>query len=547
MTTKIKTSNIETGAVTADKLHVNAITDKLGFTPANTSSLATVATTGSYTDLTNKPTVTPAGVSNQENTSTGYFDLPAGSTAQRPVTPSVGMVRYNNDIGVLEQYTITGWLAIDSPPVISSFSGIINTDTTSTITINGSNFKSGSVVYIEGAATGNTSRALVTSFINSNQLTADTNATSVNYVGNTSYDIKVTNPSGLSGVLYSVGTVDRDPIWSTTAGNIATIYDIAVSSINVSVSASDPDGSAVTYSLVSGSLPTGLTLNASTGAITGSTSSVVSDTTYTFTLRATSNGQSIDRTFNIIIKAPIIVSFTSVGTQSWTVPSGLTKIAALVIGAGGGSGGNDGASTGGNGGGSGGGVYTIFNTSGGTSLSIAVGGGGTGGADTCNGYTVDASRGDPGTNGGGWGGRAGTSPCSGGGGGGGGWSGIYVGGTYYAVAGGGGGGGFVAGGGGGGGGATALGANAVTTTGGAGGAGYDVSAFIGGSALYKAGGGGGAGTTAGGAGGSSVGGAGGTTNGTAAAANTAGGGGGGVNTGVGANGGSGIVYVRWKV
>ena len=74
-----------------------------------------------------------------------------------------------------------------------------------------------------------------------------------------------------------------------------------------------------------------------------------------------------------------------------------------------------------------------------------------------------------------------------------------------------------------------------------------VNTFIGGASLFKGGGGGGGGSVAGGAGGSSVGGAGGTTNGTAAAANTAGGGGGANNTGLGANGGSGIIYIRWKV
>jgi len=100
---------------------------------------------------------------------------------------------------------------------------------------------------------------------------------------------------------------------------------------------------------------------------------------------------------------------------------------------------------------------------------------------------------------------------------------------------------------GGGGGYSARGADGVSTTGGAGGAGYDVSAFIGGSALYKAAGGGGRGSGAGGAGGSGVGGAGGTTTGTAAAANTGSGGGGSVNGTAGGLGGSGIVYVRFKV
>jgi len=97
---------------------------------------------------------------------------------------------------------------------------------------------------------------------------------------------------------------------------------------------------------------------------------------------------------------------------------------------------------------------------------------------------------------------------------------------------------------GGGGGFSARGSNGSGTTGGAGGAGYDVSAFIGGSALYKAAGGGGYGSVTGGAGGSGVGGAA-----YAAAAANTGSGGGGAPIGHGGtmNGGSGIVYVRFKV
>jgi len=53
--------------------------------------------------------VTPTAVSDQNNTSTGYFDLPSGTTAQRPGSPLVGMMRYNTTIGVYEVYTTLGW------------------------------------------------------------------------------------------------------------------------------------------------------------------------------------------------------------------------------------------------------------------------------------------------------------------------------------------------------------------------------------------------------------------------------------------------------
>lgn len=99
--------------------------------------------------------------------------------------------------------------------------------------------------------------------------------------------------------------------------------------------------------------------------------------------------------------------------------------------------------------------------------------------------------------------------------------------------------------GGGGGGAGGAGSNGSGTTGGAGGAGLDISSWLGQSAAttLKAGGGGGAGNSSSGAGGSGGGGAGGST-GTNGTANSGGGGGGGATSG---DGGSGIVYVRFKI
>ena len=98
--------------------------------------------------------------------------------------------------------------------------------------------------------------------------------------------------------------------------------------------------------------------------------------------------------------------------------------------------------------------------------------------------------------------------------------------------------------GGGGGGASASGSNGSGTTGGAGGNG--LSSSITGSSVTRAGGGGGAGNSTGGSGGTGGGGAGSNTTGTAGTTNTGGGGGGSASaTTAGANGGSGIVILRY--
>ena len=48
---------------------------------------------------------TPTAVSDQLNASTGYFDLPTGTTAQRPGSPVVGMIRMNTTTGNPEWYS----------------------------------------------------------------------------------------------------------------------------------------------------------------------------------------------------------------------------------------------------------------------------------------------------------------------------------------------------------------------------------------------------------------------------------------------------------
>lgn len=270
--------------------------------------------------------------------------VPTGSTAERG-TAVVGTLRYNTDLGLLEQYNALGWQSVDAPPTVANISGVINENTNSTLTITGSNFKTGAIVTVEGAAVSGIFRPLATTFVSTTSLTVSTNATAVNYVGGAAFDIKVTNPSGLGGSLSPAGTVDRDPLWSTAAGTYS-VFDSGRGT-GLSFVAADPDGSTVTYSVASGSLPAGATLNTSSGLITGF-SAVGSDTSSTFTLRATSSvgAQTADRSFTITVRAPIAQSFTTAGTGSFTVPTGVTAIRVLVQGGGGGGG----SGTGGGGG-----------------------------------------------------------------------------------------------------------------------------------------------------------------------------------------------------
>ena len=136
--------------------------------------------------------------------------------------------------------------------------------------------------------------------------------------------------------------------------------------------AHDAESDAITYTLQSGSLPSGLSLTStSSGAvISGNANAQSSNTTSTFTLRATAGSKTSDRQYTITVNAPVQQSFTSSGTFS--VPSGLTTVNVLVV-AGGGSGGSDNG-----GGGAGGLIYRLgFTVTPGGTVTVTVGDGGT--------------------------------------------------------------------------------------------------------------------------------------------------------------------------
>ena len=74
--------------------------------------MALTKITGGMIDPT---AITPAAISDQANSSTGYFDLPSGTTAQRPGSPTSGMQRMNTTTGFMEYYNGSAWDQIASP------------------------------------------------------------------------------------------------------------------------------------------------------------------------------------------------------------------------------------------------------------------------------------------------------------------------------------------------------------------------------------------------------------------------------------------------
>jgi hypothetical protein len=238
---------------------------------------------------------------NISDTGTAGTKVASGTTLQRGST--AGQIRFNTTTGLAEYYTGTEFKVIDSPPTITVVSPL-EVDSTAggniTFTITGSNFQSGAVAkFIGNDATELTAS---TTTVNSGSSISAVIARSSFVGAKEPYDVRVLNASGLSGTLDNQINVDVSPAWSTASGTLATITDKSTGT-HVTVSATDADGDTVSYSETGGTVLTtaGLTLNSSTGAISGDPTDVASSTTYNFNLRATANSKTADRAFNIIV------------------------------------------------------------------------------------------------------------------------------------------------------------------------------------------------------------------------------------------------------
>jgi hypothetical protein len=266
------------------------------------------------------------------DTGTEGTKVASGTTAERGST--AGQLRFNSETGLAEYYTGTAFKSIDSPPTVLSLD-VTEVDSQAggnqTIVITGTGFSSGATVTFVGAS-GTDFNASTVTVDSLTQITAV--APKASFLNaQEPYGVKVQNVSGLSATLSGQINVDSAPSWQTASGSLGTLLDSTRGSASFTVSATDSDGDTIAYSLQSGSLPAGASLNSSTGAITGF-SAVGSDTTSSFTLTATAGSKTTDRAFSITIKAPVEQAFTYTGAlQTFTIPAGVTSIQAKVWGA----------------------------------------------------------------------------------------------------------------------------------------------------------------------------------------------------------------------
>jgi len=102
------------------------------------------------------------------------------------------------------------------------------------------------------------------------------------------------------------------PVWTTTAGKIASIDEQA--SFSLQLEANTSDSTTIVYSVIAGSLPAGMQVT-STGLLTGTPAEVAKRTLYTFVVRATAGTTITDRTFSIDVKGADAPTFTTASGQ----------------------------------------------------------------------------------------------------------------------------------------------------------------------------------------------------------------------------------------
>jgi len=183
--------------------------------------------------------------------------------------------------------------ATTSYPAISSISPSTITNSATNVTITGSGF-----VTVPNVEAWSTSGAI----INANSVSfsgATTIVANLTLPTDGTYFLRVENPDGLAVRSSSaLLTVSDEPTWTTGAGSLGTVAGGGSMSFTIAATGD----STLAYSVASGSMPGGASLNSSTGAITGTESGASAETTYNFTARVTdAESQTADRAFSITV------------------------------------------------------------------------------------------------------------------------------------------------------------------------------------------------------------------------------------------------------
>jgi hypothetical protein len=134
-----------------------------------------------------------------------------------------------------------------------------------------------------------------------------------NSLHDTTYSFQIAAANGSQAVprAFTIEVFNRAPIWDTPPGSVG--QGIGTFPISVRLLAHDPGGDPIQFSLVSGTLPAGLTLS-SNGTLAGTLPVVGADTVYNFQVAVSNADKSVIQNFSYTVLNPYPV---------WITPPGL--------------------------------------------------------------------------------------------------------------------------------------------------------------------------------------------------------------------------------
>ena len=291
-----------TDTITADTITADTITaDTVALSSAGTPTLA------SDSDIKLSAFT---GVNNRVEVTQSSLKLASFTTAQIALkTGANGDLVYNRTDHQVQAYQNGAWRSISGGvPTITNVSYASGADATDPsggelITITGTNFEIGSTLLLDNVS-------ISYSVVSDTQITFTAPAKTAG-----DYDLVLVSPQGAQATSLNAISYNGVPAWTTTAGSLGSFDE--GDSVSIQLVASEPDAGTITFAIISGSLPSGLSLSGNT--ISGTAPAESSDTSYPFTVRATDDeNQSTDRSFNITVVASVTYAVAPNGATAYT-------------------------------------------------------------------------------------------------------------------------------------------------------------------------------------------------------------------------------------
>lgn len=309
--------------------------------------------------------------------------IPSGNTAGRPTNPVIGDTYYNGQLGILEIYNGTIWVAVSAPPFTPAILSVTDASSGDAYTST-----AGKLAVVFQAGSGGGTPSQYNAFTTVNGYNASSSSTSVTLTGllpGTSYTVygNAQNNFGLT-----VNTPNQAAITPTTLPEVRTIGTATASTSINELTVTWTNGSNGGKNLSAITITPFLN---GTTAQTSSTAATTSSTSYTFTAGQLTAGASY--TFKVKATNANGTSADSTASNSATMPEFIQVQYVIVAGGGGGGGGESNPAGDGAGGGGGGGqiTNTILMSKGTYSIEVGAGGAGQAGSPSSSLYADNGS------------------------------------------------------------------------------------------------------------------------------------------------------------